>query len=48
MKFTNPLRDYSHLLSGRLLVDLLHIDSFVSDYISGLIPHEEPKKKKRK
>lgn len=48
LKFTNPLRDYSHLLSGRLVVGLLRMDSLVSDYTNGLIPHDLTKKKKKK
>ena len=29
IKFTNPLRDYSHLLTGRFICDLIGLESFI-------------------
>ena len=48
MKFTNPLRVYSHLLSGRLIEQTLKLESTIHDYENGLIPKEEKKKSKKK
>lgn len=48
LKFTNPLRDYAHLLSGRLLDQLIKVDGTIADYKNGLIPPLESAKRPKR
>ena len=48
LKFTNPLRDYSHLLSGRLVTALIKLESMIKDLETyGNLEVPKPKKSKK-
>jgi len=47
IKFSNPLRDYSHLLSGRLIATLIKIESIIYDFKNFGSPDKAKGKKKK-